>query len=127
METTSATSATWTTRRVVIQRDIPEAAIGGLAEFIDRYYIRPNMRLIEKFSYRKVESMGGFELYWKLKPVGTEFPTPLSVTLSVSQAAIEIDFPSLDANDKSLENVVERTVDEIEAIVLSYFDNIKTN
>src|SRR5437879_8679190 len=79
METTSATSATRTTRRVVIQRDVPEAAIAGLAEFIDRYYIRPNMKLIEEPSYRKVESLRGFELYWKLKPLGTETPNPLSV------------------------------------------------
>jgi len=127
METTSATSATRTTRRVVIQRDVPEAAIAGLAEFIDRYYIRPNMKLIEEPSYRKVESLRGFELYWKLKPLGTETPNPLSVTLTVSQAAIEVDFPGLDTNDKSLENVIERTADEIEEIILSYFENIKTS
>src|SRR6267378_3892028 len=127
METTSATSATRTTRRVVIQRDVPEAAIAGLAEFIDRYYIRPNMKLIEEPSYRKVESLRGFELYWKLKPLGTETPNPLSVTLTVSQAAIEVDFPGLDTNDKSLENVIERTADEIEAVILSYFENIKTS
>src|SRR5438445_13575844 len=127
METTSATSATRTTRRVVIRRDIPEAAIAGLAEFIDRYYIRPNMKLIEEPSYRKVESLSGLELFWKLKPLGTELPTPLSVTLTVSQAAIEVDFPGLDTNDKSLENVIERTADEIEEIILSYFENIKTS
>src|SRR5256712_9231937 len=127
METTSATSATRTTRRLVIRRDIPEAAIAGLAEFIDRYYIRPNMKLIEEPSYRKVESLSGLELYWKLKPLGTELPTPLSVTLTVSQAAIEVDFPGLDTNDKSLENVIERTADEIEEIILSYFENIKTS
>ena len=28
-----------TTRRVVIERDIPEPAVAGLVEFIDRYYI----------------------------------------------------------------------------------------
>src|SRR2546428_12521260 len=125
METTSATSATRTTRRVVIQRDIPEAAIPGLAEFIDRYYIRPNMKLIEEPSYRKVESLIGLKLYWKLKPLGTELP--LSVTLTVGQAAIEVDFPGFDTNDKSLEKVIERTADEIEEIILSYFENIKTS
>jgi len=127
METTSARSATQTTRRVVIQRDIPEAAIAGLAEFLDRFYIRPNMRFVEELSYRKVETEAGFELYWKLKPAGTELPRPLSVALSVSRATIEVDFPGLDPNDKSLENIIERTVDDIEAVVLSYFDNIKTS
>ncbi len=123
METASTTQ---TTRRVVIERDIPEPAITGLVEFIDRYYIHSKMRLIQEPSYRRVESEGGFELYWKLKPVGTEPVKPLSVALDVSQAAIELDFPGLDPNDKSLENVVARTVDEIEAAVFSYFQNIKT-
>src|SRR5437867_12849951 len=127
METTSARSATQTTRRMVIQRDIPEAAIGGLAEFLDRFYIRHNMRFIEELSYRKVETEAGFELYWKLKPAGIELPRPLSVALSVSRPTIEVDFPGLDPNDKSLENTIERTVDDIEAVVLSYFDNIKTS
>src|SRR5207245_3550157 len=98
METTSATSATRTTRRVVIQRDVPEAAIAGLAEFIDRYYTRPNMKLIEEPSYRKVESLRGVGLYWKLKPLGNETPNPLYVTLTVSYAAIEVDFPGLHTN-----------------------------
>jgi len=124
METTSATQ---TTRRVVIQRDIPEAAIAGLAEFIDRYYIRPKMRFIEELSYHRVESENGFELHWKLKPIGTELSRPLSVALRAGQATVEIDFPGLDPNDRSLESVIERTVDEIEAAVLSYFENIKTS
>src|SRR5712692_10054820 len=124
METTSATQ---TTRREIIQRDIPEAAIAGLAEFIDRYYIRPKVRFIEELSYRMVESKGSFELYWKLKPVEAEPARPLSVALKVSHATIEIDFPGLDPNDKSLESIIERTVDEIEATALSYFENIKTS
>jgi hypothetical protein len=33
-----ATSTTQTGRRVVIERDIPEPAIAGLVEFIERYY-----------------------------------------------------------------------------------------
>jgi heat shock protein HtpX len=127
METASAASAMQTTRRAVVQRDIPEAAIAGLAEFIDRYFIRPKMASVEELSYRKVESEGGFQLYWKLKPVGTEQARPLSVVLNVSQEAIEVDFPGLDPNDKSLESVIERTADEIEAVILSYFENIKTS
>ena len=124
METTSATR---TTSRVVIRRDIPEAAIAGLAEFIDRYYTRPKMRFIEEPSYRKVENDHGFELYWKLRPAGTELAKPLSVALKVTQATIEIDFPDFDPNDRSTDAVIERTTDEIEATVLSYFENLKTS
>ncbi len=123
METATATAAT---KGVVIERDIPEPAVAGLVEFIDRYYIRSKTRFIEAFSYRKTISGTGFELFWILKPVGPEQPTPIAVSLKISQAAIELDFPGLDPRGKSLQNAVERTVDEIEATVFSYFQNIKT-
>ena len=96
METVSATK---TTRRVVIERDIPEPAIAGLVDFIDRYYIHSKMRFIEALSYRRIESGNGFELFWTLA-VGPENPRPLPVNLKISQAAIELDFPGLDPNDK---------------------------
>ena len=123
METATAAE---TTRRVVIERDIPEPAVAGLVEFIDRNYIKSKMRFIEPLSYHKTVSGTSFELFWILKPVGSEQAAPLAVTLKISQAAIELDFPGLDASDKPLRNAVERTVDEIEAAVLSYFQNIKT-
>jgi len=123
METATAAK---TTRGIVIERDIPEPAVAGLVEFIDRYYIRSKTRFIQDLSYRKTASGTGFELFWILKPVGPEQATPLPVSLKISQAAIELDFPGLDPSDKPVQNAVERTVDEIEATVLSYFQNIKT-
>ena len=123
METATAIE---TTRRVVIERDIPEPAVAGLVEFIDRYYIRSKTRFIQDLSYRKTASGTGFELFWILKPFGSEQAAPLAVTLKISKAAIELDFPGLDPSNKPLRNAVERTVDEIEAAVLSYFQNIKT-
>ena len=123
METATAIE---TTRRVVIERDIPEPAVAGLVEFIDRYYIRSKTRFIQDLSYRKTASGTGFELFWILKPFGSEQAAPLAVILKTSKAAIELDFPGLDPSDKPLRNAVERTVDEIEAAVLSYFQNIKT-
>ncbi|HVH16478.1 MAG TPA: M48 family metalloprotease [Candidatus Angelobacter sp.] len=123
METAPVTEAT---KRTVLERDIPEPAVSGLAEFIDRYYVRSKTRFIEPLSYRKTVSGTGLELFWTLKSVAPEQPTPLSVSLKISQAAVELDFPGLDPNDKSLEKGVERTVDEIEGTVLSYFQNMKT-
>ncbi len=102
---------------MVIERNIPEPAITGLVEFIDRYYLPPKMRFIEALSYRKTESGDGFELFWRLKPVGTEQARPLPIALRIAKAAIELDFPGLDPNDKSLESVAARTVDEIETVV----------
>src|SRR6266496_5848626 len=115
METAAATE---TTRPVVIERDIPEPAVAGLVEFIDRYYIRSKTRFIEAFSYRKTVSGTSFELFWILKPVGPEQATPLAVSLKISQVAIELDFPGSDSSDKPFQDAVERTVDEIEATVL---------
>jgi heat shock protein HtpX len=123
METARVTE---TTRRVVLQRDIPEPAVAGLVEFIDRYYIRSKTRFIEDLSYRRTVSGNGSEIFWILKPSGPEQASPLPVSLKISQAAVELDFPGVDPNDKSLNNAVERTVDEIEATVLSYFQNVKT-
>src|SRR6267143_965003 len=123
METPPVTE---TTGRIVLEQDIPEPAVSGLAEFIDRYYIRSKARFIEPRSDRKTVSGTGLRLFWILRFIGPEQPTPLPVSLTISQAAVELDFPGLDPNDKSLEKVVERTVDEIKATVLSYFQNIKT-
>jgi heat shock protein HtpX len=123
METAPVTQ---TTRRVVLERDIPEPAVAGLVEFIDRYYVKSKTRFIEPLSYRRTVSGSGSEQFWILKPVGLEQPVPVPVSLKTSQAAVELDFPGLDPNDGSLEKVVERTIDEVEASVLSYFQNIKT-
>ena len=123
METAPVTE---TTRRVVLEGDIPAPAVSGFAEFVDRYYIRSKMRFIETASYRKIVSGSGLELFWILKPVGPEQASPVSVSLKISEAAVELDFPGLDPNDKSMERVIERTVDEVEATVLAYFQNIKT-
>ena len=123
METAPVTE---TTKRIVLERDIPEPAVSGLAEFVDRYYVRSKTRFIEPLSYRKTVSRTGLELFWTLKPVASEQRTPLPVRLEISQAAVELDFPGIDPSDKSLEKFIERTVDEIEGTVLSYFQNIKT-
>src|SRR5260370_1860585 len=60
------------------------------------------------------------------RTLGTDKASPLLVSLKISQAAVELDFPGLSQNDKSFQQVVERTVDEVEATVLSYFQNVKT-
>src|SRR5213080_656825 len=106
METATAIE---TTRRVVIERDIPEPAVAGLVEFIDRYYIRSKTRFIQDLSYRKTASGTGFELSLILKPGGPEQAPPSHESLKISQAAIELDFPGLDPSDKPVQNAVERT------------------
>src|SRR2546425_10260448 len=117
---------TETAGRVVLERDIPAPAVAGLVELIDRYYLKSKTRFIEPLTFRKTFSGTSFELFWTLKPVGLEQAAPLPVSLKISQAAIELVFPGLYPNNKSLKTPVERTVDEIEATSLSYFQNKKT-
>src|SRR5437899_10666378 len=76
--TMEATPTTETTKQVVIERDVPEPAIAGLVEFVNRYYFPPKMKFIEALSYRKTENGDGFELFWRLKPVGPEQARPTS-------------------------------------------------
>src|SRR5260370_32792811 len=117
---------TETTGRVVFEQDIPWAAVSGLVEFIDRYYIRSRTRFIDALSYRKTQIGTRFELSWILKPIGPEQASPVPVSLKISQAAVELDFPGLSPNNKSLEQVMGRTVDKIEATVVSYCNTLAT-
>src|SRR5690242_421689 len=119
-------SAAPTTRRVVIERDIPEPAIAGLVEFINRYYLPSKKGFIEPLSYHKIEVSDGFELFWTLKAVGPGQAKPLPIVLRINKTTVGIDFPGQDPEDRSLEKVISRTTDEIEAVVLSYFQNVKT-
>src|SRR2546428_13763583 len=93
---------TETAGRVVLERDIPEPAVAGLVEFIDRYYIRSKTRFIEALSYRKTVRGTGLGLFWIFTPAGPERATPLAVRLKISQAGIVVDLPSLDPNDRSI-------------------------
>src|SRR5712664_4544673 len=106
METASTTV---TAKRVVIERDIPEPAIAGLVEFIDKYYLPSKTRFIEDLSHRKTENGDGFELSWRLKPVGPEQARSLPVVLRIARAAIELDFPSLGLDNKTEEKAISRT------------------
>jgi heat shock protein HtpX len=118
--------AAQTARRVVIEQDIPEPAVPGLVEFINKYYLPSRKGLIEPLSYRKIGTADGLELFWTLKPGGPEQARPLPILLRINRAAVEIDFSGVAPGDRSLEKVILRTVDEIEAVVLSYFQNLKT-
>ena len=117
------TSRNDTIRRVIIQRDIPPESVQGLGEFMDRYYIRPRANSVDQTSLRWIPN--GFILAWTIKPVPDKSTKPLQVLLKVSKGVAEVDYPALDPNDKSLENLVERTADDLESVLLSYFDHVK--
>src|SRR3989442_12836955 len=94
-----ATSTTQTTRRVIIEGDIPEPAIAGLVEFIDRYYLPPKTGFIEALPYRKTESGIGFELFSNVKPIPTEEEKTVPLDLRLDKGRVELDVHGLDPNE----------------------------
>ncbi len=118
------------TKRVVIQEDIPEQAVSGLAEFIDRYYITPNLSSAGNSSYTKTESRGTFEFIWKLKfsernESGSETDGILSVKLQISQTVVELEFADLDLNNRAQMSLFYRATDDIQNITWSYIQHAK--
>ncbi len=112
-------------KRVLIQENIPQAAVGGLAESLERYYITPNSRFIDPGSYRRVESSGVIELFWKIKYPEGLLVVPLSIMLSISQEAVELTFPDLDKNSSDQIRLSSRVIDDVQNIVWQYMQNTK--
>src|SRR5271169_4951604 len=110
-------------KRVVIHEDIPLAAVNGLGDMIERYYLTPNNKFVE--SFRRTESQGSLEYSWKsnLPEGGKE--VSLSIRLLIGQPSIELNFDDLDSSDPCKLKLCSRIVDDIQNIVWSYFQNVK--
>jgi len=113
------------TKRVVIQENIPAAAVDGLSKAIQRYYIAPNMQFIEPASFRQVDSQGTVELFWKFKLHEIGATVPLAVSLSISQLAVELRFDALDVNNIQQVRLSSRVIDDVQSIVWQYMQNTK--
>ncbi len=113
------------TKRVVIQENIPAAAVDGLAEAIQRYYITPNMQFIEPASFRRVDSQGTVELYWRFKLHEGGATVPLAINLSISQLAVELRFEALDVSNSQQVALSSRVIDDLQSIVWQYMQNTK--
>ena len=114
------------TKRVVIQENIPAAAVDGLAEAIQRYYITPNMQFIEPASFRRVDSQGTVELYWRFKLHEGGATVPLAINLSISQPAVELRFEALDVSNSQQVALSSRVIDDLQSIVWQYMQNTKS-
>jgi heat shock protein HtpX len=112
-------------KRVLIQEDLPPAAVPGLAEAIERYYITPNSRFVDQGSYRRVESNGNIDLSWSLRfPEGTII-VPLSISLSINQNVVELSFPAFDKNSPAQVKLSSKVIDDVQSIVWQYLQNTK--
>ncbi len=112
-------------KRVVIHEDIPLAAVNGLGELIERYYLTPNTKYVEEYSYRKSESQGSLEYAWKFNFPEDGKEISLSIRLLISQPSIELNFDGLDSSDAFQLKLCSRVVDDIQNIVWSYLQNVK--
>jgi len=109
----------------VIQENLPPAAIKGMVEAIERYYVTPNSNFVELGSYRRVESGESFELSWRLRfPEGSTI-IPLSILVSVNQQAVELSFPDLDRNNPAQLQLSSKVIDDVQSIVWQYMQNTK--
>jgi heat shock protein HtpX len=124
-------SAPTTVKQVVIQENIPESGVSGLAEFIERYYITQSLPSMENSSYRKREEQGRIEFSWKLKvTVRNEITrevivSTLSVNLKISVFSVELNFDDLNPNDTQQMKLCSKTTDDIQNIVWSYLQHSK--
>lgn len=112
-------------KRILIQEDIPQPAVAGLAESIERYYITPNSRYVESGSYRRVESGNQIDLTWRIKYLEGAVVVPLSIALFISQDAVELAFPDLERNNVEQVKLSSRVVDDVQSIVWQYMQNTK--
>ncbi|MDA4111943.1 MAG: M48 family metalloprotease [Thaumarchaeota archaeon] len=114
-----------TTKRIVIQENIPDAAVSGLAEAIERYYINPNLRYIELGSYKRVTSRTGIELSWKILLPESLATVALSNHVAINTTAVELYFDDFDKSNLAQTNLSSRVIDDVQSIVWSYFQHAK--
>lgn len=111
---------------MLIQENLPAAAVSGLAEAVERYYITPNNSYVEPGSYRRVESSGGvIELTWSFRYTEGSTVVPLAVSLSISQEAVELSFLDLNRDDPGQVKLSSRVIDDVQNIVWQYVQNTK--
>jgi len=112
-------------KQVLIQENIPQEAVAGLAESVERYYVTANSQYIESGSFRHVESRNTIELYWKFNYPEGMVVVPLSIMLSISQEAVELNFLDLDKGNPSQMKLCSRAIDDIQSIVWQVMQNAK--
>jgi heat shock protein HtpX len=124
-----ATEAAYQTsgKTVVIQKDLPDEAVAGLSELFERYYTSPNRRFIDQDSYRKTQSKGSVIFSWKLKLHPADQNAVLTSTLTISQTAVELNFPDLNKSDELQMNLCARTIDDVQNLVWSYLQHAKVS
>ena len=118
-------STTGETRRVVIQGTVPPPLVPGLADFVEKHYLTPNLHLFVGSSYqRSAAKDGAIEFSWDLAGPRKEAPSALSVRLWVSAKEMAIEFTGDQASPLFAE-ASKRMSDDIEVLVTKFLARTK--
>ena len=118
---------------VPFQTGLSPPTIRGLAEFIKKHYLDPNLSSLSDRSYKETWSKDGgtVELEWGFSPPqnsgrATE-PLRGKVTrLTIGQASVSISFPGLDTADAPGLDACRRVADDLEVVVSMFLSKAKT-
>ncbi|MGH9919236.1 MAG: hypothetical protein ACRD6W_10280, partial [Nitrososphaerales archaeon] len=118
---------------VPLQGGLSPLGISGLAEYVKKHYLDPNLEALTGKSYRETWSKdgGSVELEWGFSPPVTpgRITEPLrgkSVRLTIAHASVFVAFPGLDASDGPGLLACKRVADDIEVLANIFLAKAKT-
>lgn len=119
-------------RVITFQGGSTVPAVRGLAEFLKKHYLDPNLYALTGRSYTEswAKDKGSVELAWGFSPpVSARDVEPLrgkSVTLTISPASVSVGFPGLDHSDEAAVRACTRVADDIEVVTNTFLSKAKT-
>jgi len=118
---------------VPLQGGLSPPGVSGLAEYIKKHFLDPNLQALTDKSYRETWSKdgGSVELEWGFSPpvAPGRITEPLrgkSVRLTIAQASASIGFSGLDPADEQGARACRRVADDIEVLVNIFLAKAKT-
>ncbi|MDA4115870.1 MAG: M48 family metalloprotease [Thaumarchaeota archaeon] len=118
---------------VILQGGLSPPGISGLAEYVKKHYLDPNLESLTGKSYRETRSKdgGSVELEWGFSPPVSpgRITEPLrgkSVRLTIAQASVSVAFSGLEAADGPGLLACKRVADDLEVLADIFLAKAKT-
>jgi len=120
-------------RAIPSQAGLSPPVIRGMADYVKKHYLDPNLPALTGNAYREIKSEDGtgLELDWGFEPPLTpgRIAEPLrgkTVHLTISPASVAVAFPGLEAADGPGVLACRRVADDIEVLVNLFLAKAKT-
>jgi heat shock protein HtpX len=120
-------------KAVPLQGGLSITGVRGLAEYVKKHYLDPNLESLADKAYRESWSKdgGSVELDWGFSPPVTpgRVIEPLrgkSVRLAIGPVSVAVVFPGLDASDEAGVRACKRVADDLEVLVNIFLAKAKT-